>query len=208
MYASTYVLVALSIDRCDAITNPMNFSRSCKYLLPNTHTNKLAGWCIDVITFASGITRSSKESVNRDQSYTYQPTYPWLTEKIWITNSANQYSFSLWRMNNYTFVIHTWWSLIPTKYKKCIRKTIVFDKTRDQFVNRVRENLGQFVNTDCWFVKRTVGVSAIIQFLTNTPKSYLRYISIPNHVVEIPDRHRMAFIPNTRWTKPCIWMAF
>ncbi|XP_039748902.1 cardioacceleratory peptide receptor-like [Pararge aegeria] len=28
MYASTYVLVALSIDRCDAITNPMNFSRS------------------------------------------------------------------------------------------------------------------------------------------------------------------------------------
>uniref|UniRef100_A0A2A4JWG3 G-protein coupled receptors family 1 profile domain-containing protein n=1 Tax=Heliothis virescens TaxID=7102 RepID=A0A2A4JWG3_HELVI len=28
MYASTYVLVALSIDRCDAITNPMNFSGS------------------------------------------------------------------------------------------------------------------------------------------------------------------------------------
>lgn len=29
-YASTYVLVALSIDRYDAITNPMNFSGSCK----------------------------------------------------------------------------------------------------------------------------------------------------------------------------------
>ncbi|OWR47041.1 cardioacceleratory peptide receptor-like [Danaus plexippus] len=28
VYASTYVLVALSIDRCDAITNPMNFSGS------------------------------------------------------------------------------------------------------------------------------------------------------------------------------------
>lgn len=30
-YASTYLLVAMSIDRYDAITNPMNFSRSCKY---------------------------------------------------------------------------------------------------------------------------------------------------------------------------------
>lgn len=32
-YSSTYVLVALSIDRYDAITRPMNFSRSCKYFL-------------------------------------------------------------------------------------------------------------------------------------------------------------------------------
>lgn len=31
-YASTYVLVALSIDRYDAITHPMNFSGSCKYI--------------------------------------------------------------------------------------------------------------------------------------------------------------------------------
>lgn len=30
-YSSTYVLVALSIDRYDAIAKPMNFSRSCKY---------------------------------------------------------------------------------------------------------------------------------------------------------------------------------
>lgn len=30
-YASTYVLVALSIDRYDAITHPMNFSGSCKW---------------------------------------------------------------------------------------------------------------------------------------------------------------------------------
>lgn len=29
-YSSTYVLVALSIDRFDAITRPMNFSGSCK----------------------------------------------------------------------------------------------------------------------------------------------------------------------------------
>lgn len=29
-YSSTYVLVALSIDRYDAITHPMNFSGSCK----------------------------------------------------------------------------------------------------------------------------------------------------------------------------------
>ena len=32
-YASTYVLVALSIDRYDAITHPMAFTRSCKYRL-------------------------------------------------------------------------------------------------------------------------------------------------------------------------------
>lgn len=31
-YASTYVLVALSIDRYDAITHPMNFSGSCKFI--------------------------------------------------------------------------------------------------------------------------------------------------------------------------------
>ena len=31
-YASTYVLVALSIDRYDAITHPMAFTGSCKYL--------------------------------------------------------------------------------------------------------------------------------------------------------------------------------
>lgn len=30
-YSSTYVLVALSIDRYDAITHPMNFSGSCEY---------------------------------------------------------------------------------------------------------------------------------------------------------------------------------
>lgn len=30
-YASTYVLVALSIDRYDAIRHPMKFSGSCKY---------------------------------------------------------------------------------------------------------------------------------------------------------------------------------
>jgi hypothetical protein len=29
-YSSTYVLVALSIDRYDAVTHPMNFSGSCK----------------------------------------------------------------------------------------------------------------------------------------------------------------------------------
>ena len=29
-YGSTYVLVALSIDRYDAITHPMRFNRSCK----------------------------------------------------------------------------------------------------------------------------------------------------------------------------------
>lgn len=29
-YSSTYVLVALSIDRYDAITHPMNFSGSCE----------------------------------------------------------------------------------------------------------------------------------------------------------------------------------
>lgn len=32
-YSSTYVLVALSIDRYDAICHPMNFSRGCKYSL-------------------------------------------------------------------------------------------------------------------------------------------------------------------------------
>ena len=31
-YSSTYVLVALSIDRYDAITRPMNFTGSCKYV--------------------------------------------------------------------------------------------------------------------------------------------------------------------------------
>ena len=31
-YSSTYVLVALSIDRYDAICHPMNFSRGCEYL--------------------------------------------------------------------------------------------------------------------------------------------------------------------------------
>lgn len=31
-YSSTYVLVALSIDRYDAITHPMNFSGSCKFI--------------------------------------------------------------------------------------------------------------------------------------------------------------------------------
>ena len=31
-YASTYVLVSLSIDRYDAIRNPLNFSRRCKKL--------------------------------------------------------------------------------------------------------------------------------------------------------------------------------
>lgn len=30
-FSSTYVLVALSIDRYDAITHPMNFSGSCEY---------------------------------------------------------------------------------------------------------------------------------------------------------------------------------
>ena len=32
-YGSTYVLVALSIDRYDAITHPMNFTGSCKYII-------------------------------------------------------------------------------------------------------------------------------------------------------------------------------
>lgn len=32
-YASTYVLVALSIDRYDAITHPMNFSNCCTFYL-------------------------------------------------------------------------------------------------------------------------------------------------------------------------------
>ena len=31
-YGSTYVLVALSIDRYDAITHPMNFTGSCKFV--------------------------------------------------------------------------------------------------------------------------------------------------------------------------------
>lgn len=31
-YGSTYILVSLSIDRCDAIRYPMQFSSSCKYI--------------------------------------------------------------------------------------------------------------------------------------------------------------------------------
>lgn len=36
-YASTYVLVALSIDRYDAITHPMNFSGCCKSFFVSNH---------------------------------------------------------------------------------------------------------------------------------------------------------------------------
>ena len=32
MYASTYMLVALSVDRLDAVARPMHFSGSCEYL--------------------------------------------------------------------------------------------------------------------------------------------------------------------------------
>lgn len=44
-YSSTYVLVALSIDRYDAITHPMNFSGSCKYRIrvlckPRKHSSR------------------------------------------------------------------------------------------------------------------------------------------------------------------------
>ncbi|XP_050681216.1 cardioacceleratory peptide receptor-like isoform X1 [Leptidea sinapis] len=45
MYASTYVLVALSIDRCDAITNPMNFSGSWN----RARALIAAAWMISII---------------------------------------------------------------------------------------------------------------------------------------------------------------
>lgn len=45
MYASTYVLVALSIDRCDAITNPMNFSGSWN----RARVLVVSAWLISVI---------------------------------------------------------------------------------------------------------------------------------------------------------------
>ncbi|CAF4754912.1 unnamed protein product [Pieris macdunnoughi] len=45
MYASTYVLVALSIDRCDAITNPMNFSGSWN----RARALIAAAWIISII---------------------------------------------------------------------------------------------------------------------------------------------------------------
>ncbi|RVE46572.1 hypothetical protein evm_008759 [Chilo suppressalis] len=45
MYASTYVLVALSIDRCDAITNPMNFSGSWN----RARVLIISAWFISVI---------------------------------------------------------------------------------------------------------------------------------------------------------------
>jgi neuropeptide S receptor 1 len=38
-YGSTYVLVALSIDRYDAITHPMNFTGSCKYMFESLTKN-------------------------------------------------------------------------------------------------------------------------------------------------------------------------
>lgn len=48
-YASTYVLVALSIDRYDAITHPMNFSNCCEL----NFKSSLLGWicilCRDLI---------------------------------------------------------------------------------------------------------------------------------------------------------------
>lgn len=42
-YSSTYVLVALSIDRYDAITHPMNFSGSCEspYIFKTGENNAL-----------------------------------------------------------------------------------------------------------------------------------------------------------------------
>jgi len=42
-YSSTYVLVAMSIDRYDAITHPMNFSKSCESL---SHKTFLIGKCL------------------------------------------------------------------------------------------------------------------------------------------------------------------
>lgn len=41
-YASTYVLVALSIDRYDAITHPMNFSGCCKSFFVVIHCQSLS----------------------------------------------------------------------------------------------------------------------------------------------------------------------
>jgi hypothetical protein len=35
IYAANYVLVALSIDRYDAITHPLKFSGSCEFLILN-----------------------------------------------------------------------------------------------------------------------------------------------------------------------------
>ena len=45
-YSSTYVLVALSIDRYDAITHPMNFSGSCKYSFILWQTFIYMGWIL------------------------------------------------------------------------------------------------------------------------------------------------------------------
>lgn len=46
MFASTYMLVALSIDRYDAIARPLNFSASCKYTV-SLQIFSSFGWCLE-----------------------------------------------------------------------------------------------------------------------------------------------------------------
>lgn len=50
-YSSTYVLVALSMDRYDAITHPMNFSGSCEYPSALIYRKKLENLRLSILDY-------------------------------------------------------------------------------------------------------------------------------------------------------------
>lgn len=60
-YSSTYVLVAMSIDRYDAITHPMNFSKSCK----SHRKTFLIGKCLALGVTGCALCRETGSSLGR-----------------------------------------------------------------------------------------------------------------------------------------------
>ncbi|XP_053603025.1 cardioacceleratory peptide receptor-like [Plodia interpunctella] len=77
-YSSTYVLVALSVDRCDAITHPMNFTGSWR----RARALVLGAWFISFLFCVPMLFLFDEEDVGKIQCWADISLLQW---RIWIT---------------------------------------------------------------------------------------------------------------------------
>ncbi|XP_015921276.1 cardioacceleratory peptide receptor-like isoform X2 [Parasteatoda tepidariorum] len=136
-YSSTYVLVALSVDRYDAIAHPMNFSNSWR----KARILVASAWALSAVFSIPSAFLSSKEEV-KGMSQCWIDLQPWQWQ-VYITLVAASLFFlpALIIAACYTVIVYTIWTKSRImSYPKLSKSSSIVADSKKSCVNKNKSN--------------------------------------------------------------------